>query len=291
MSNTVIERKGCGDELCFYEKFRRTVYDVVSGGDIRFVEMEKLARSYVDENWDRYRKLLEEEEDPDKYGLLGNMFRLGRGVEKDVEKAVELYRKGMNLGSGYAATEFGNTFWLGQGVERSYEKAVEMFRKGIKMGSGFAAGNLGYAFWIGQGVEQSAEKAAEMFRKGVDMESGYSASCFGNFFWNGKGVEQSNKKAVEMFRKGMEMGDDYARRRLKNILVEMDEISDEILDMLWDVDGLPIEVENLVLERKMRLVIDKNDKQERELKKLQLERSNAGKVLGGNLCGVISDFI
>ena len=335
MSNPVVERKGRDDdkELCFYEKFSRCVYDVVSGDKIRFIEAGKIARCYVSCDWDKYKKMLEEVDDPDKYGLLGNLFWWGRGVDQNYEKAVEIYRKGMEMGSGYATSELGsafsmgsafsiergveeddekaaelfrkgmnmgsgsaaanlgNAFWCEKGVEQSYEKAVELYRKGMNMGSGSAAANLGNAFWCEKGVEQSYEKAVELYRKGMKMGNGFAAAKLGYAFWRGRGIEQNYEKAVELYIAGIKMGSGHAKEEINDVLNDMDEFSDKILDMLWGIDALPMRMKNLVLKRKVGLLMEKNERQEKELKKLQLERSNAGKILGGNLCSVISEFI
>ena len=327
MSDITLEKKGGEGELCFYEKFMRVVYDVASNEEIRFIEMESLAKCYVGRKWVEYMKLLEKVRDSDKYAFLGDLYWYGRGTNKSVNKAVEMYQKGLEMGSGYAAVSLGDAFWLGGGVEQNDEKAVELYRTGLYIKSGHAAANLGDAFWQGRGVEQNYKKAIELFRKGIKMKCGYAAAKLGDAFWYGKGVEQNYEKAIELYRKGMvmgngyaaaelgcafwlgrgieqnvekaielhikgvKMGSRYAERRLKEILNKMEEFSNGSLDILWGIDNLPTKVRILVLERKLRLSNMIIEKQERELKKLQLERSRAGKVLGRNLCGVISDFI
>ena len=261
MSENKLEVKNDKPRFCFYERFRITVDNILNHEKIRFEEMSKLAHKFANDDWNGFKELLEKEQDPDKYGLLGDLISSGRrlGLFDDFEKSIELFQKGVSLGSGYSAACLGVAYERGKGVDVNIEKALENFQQGIEMGCGIAAVYYGTCLLKKHGLEQVKEEYIELLVKGILL-----------------GCEKTGKEVLE------------------RVLRKIDNISDEILDMISHIDGLPPKVEVLVLKRKVEKQekeLEKLEKTERELKRLQLERSNAGKVLGRNLCGVISDFI
>jgi hypothetical protein len=73
---------------------------------------------------------------------LGFCYAQGQGVERDLEQAVDWYRKGAEAGDGRAMAVLGFCYEQGQGVERDWEIAFEWYRKGMDLGEEMAAAGL-----------------------------------------------------------------------------------------------------------------------------------------------------
>ena len=73
---------------------------------------------------------------------LGKMLATGRGATKDEAKAVELFRKAIDLGHAAAANHLGVMYENGWGVCRDLGEAVTWYRKGAAAGDDLAKAAL-----------------------------------------------------------------------------------------------------------------------------------------------------
>ena len=62
-------------------------------------------------------------------GHLGFMYEYGNGVEKNEQKAVELYKKACDGGEVHGCTNLGVMYEYAIGVEKNEQKAVELYKK------------------------------------------------------------------------------------------------------------------------------------------------------------------
>lgn len=90
--------------------------------------------------------------------VLGNMYHDGWGVDKDITKALEWYRKAAD--QGYAEGQFalGHEYATGHGVPADAAKAIELFRKAAEQGHGQAQYRLGTYYHEGKHVPQDLGK-------------------------------------------------------------------------------------------------------------------------------------
>ena len=65
---------------------------------------------------------------------LGVCYETGRGVEQDIKKAVELFRKAADQGHAMAQYNLGHCYRTGEGVEKDIKKAAEWYRKAADQG-------------------------------------------------------------------------------------------------------------------------------------------------------------
>ncbi len=77
-----------------------------------------------------------------------------------ITNQVSAAEKQFNLGSAY---------FSGDGVEQDLPKAIEYFRKAAELGHGHAQFNLGLCYMNGSGVEQSDQEAALWLKKAADQ--------------------------------------------------------------------------------------------------------------------------
>jgi uncharacterized protein len=83
---------------------------------------------------------------------LGQMYRHGKGVPKDIKLAFKWYRKSAEQGNKLAQHILGFIYYKGVGVPRDYNVAVKWFRKSAEQGFAKAQFNLGLMYGRGQGV-------------------------------------------------------------------------------------------------------------------------------------------
>lgn len=82
---------------------------------------------------------LVEKEFPAALGLLGVMYQLGDGVERDLNKAVVLLTKAYELGDGTAAHNLGTIYAMGEDdIEQDFEKSKMYYRKAKELGAQYA---------------------------------------------------------------------------------------------------------------------------------------------------------
>ena len=96
---------------------------------------------------------------------LGNMYREGRGVKQDFQKAKEYYLKAMEKGNADAFSLLG----IINIQEKNYSEAKSNFEKAISLGCVTANINLGHMYRNGQGVKQNIQKAMELYQKALDV--------------------------------------------------------------------------------------------------------------------------
>jgi TPR repeat protein len=76
---------------------------------------------------------------PGALGLLGVMYQLGDGVDRDGPKAVSLLTKAVELGDGVSAHNLGTIYGMGlPGVPQDPVLSRQYYRKAKEMGAQFA---------------------------------------------------------------------------------------------------------------------------------------------------------
>ena len=65
-------------------------------------------------------------------------------------------------------TNLGIMYANGDGVEKNEQKAVELYKKACDGGEMAGCTNLGFMYANGNGVEKNEQKAAELFKKACD---------------------------------------------------------------------------------------------------------------------------
>jgi len=90
---------------------------------------------------------------------LGNLYLDGRGVEKNVQKGVDLITKSAEAHNIVAMYSLGYIYYFGKDVTENYATAAKWFLKSAEQGLSEAQKSLSYMFMHGQGVEKNLVKA------------------------------------------------------------------------------------------------------------------------------------
>ena len=104
-----------------------------------------------------------EQGDIEAQNQLGVMYVQGKGVARDFEEAVMLFRQAAEREHAPAQKNLGQMYQLGQGVAQNHREAVKWNRRAAEQGDARAQYNLGAAYAEGSGVTQDWVKAHMWF--------------------------------------------------------------------------------------------------------------------------------
>lgn len=134
---------------------------------------------------------------------LGWLYHRGLGMEADLEKAREYYRKAADAGHTSAMVNLGN---IGE-ENKDYKEAYRWYKRAYMLGDLQGEFNYANLFHHGWYVEQDQDFAFRLFLHAAG--EGHAAACFyvGHYLQEGIAVEQDPELAVEWFKRGAEQED------------------------------------------------------------------------------------
>ena len=95
------------------------------------------------------------------------MYRDGKGVERDLDKAIALMRQAANKNIGWAKNELIDLL-LKRNQEEDLNEAFELASDFSTKGDPSATGRLARMYRDGKGVEKDLNKAIELMRQAAD---------------------------------------------------------------------------------------------------------------------------
>ena len=101
---------------------------------------------------------------------LGRCYLYGKGVAKDMDKAIALFEKATEMGNDEAMYTLGVCYEVGNGVKGDAKKAAELYQRSTNLGNGNAMHNLAKCYRYGKGVDQNTRKATELFGLALDKD-------------------------------------------------------------------------------------------------------------------------
>jgi hypothetical protein len=88
----------------------------------------------------------------------------GRGVEKDIFKAFELFTKAASEANHiYAIKNLASCYKYGKGCEKNETKVFELYHQAMLLGNDIAIKQLGKCYEDGTGVNKNINKAIELY--------------------------------------------------------------------------------------------------------------------------------
>lgn len=180
---------------------------------------------------------------------LGDIYKSGELVKKDVTNARKCYyiahtlgsedamRKLLSLADFITESDFDGIKKLGSEklarerinaiselfqkadeayAQKNYRKAMEYWENASELGSIAAINNMGWLYYDGLGIEQNHGKAMELFLRAADKKSSSAMNYIGDMYENGLGVEQNDDKAKQWYKKAYTTENFFALRSRKN---------------------------------------------------------------------------
>ena len=145
---------------------------------------------------------------------LGMCYARGSGVEKDDDAAARFYRLSADQGDAVAQYNLGRCYGDGTGVETDLVEAVRFFRLSADQGHADAQNGLGHCYENGTGIEKDLVEAVRFYRLSADQGHAAAQYNLGVFYEYGTGVEKDLVEAVRFFRLSADQGDADAQYSL-----------------------------------------------------------------------------
>lgn len=99
---------------------------------------------------------------------IGQLYRLGRGVDQDYAKAGKWYEKAAEQWHSAARHNLAILYEKGLGVPINYAKAIDWYELAANQDYGFAQFNLAVMYSIGQGTKRDLVKAYKWYAIAAD---------------------------------------------------------------------------------------------------------------------------
>ena len=154
--------------------------------------------------------------------ILAKAFEKGDGVQKDLEKASEWWRRAGECGESYINTSPG--FFLQKGCD-GFDESMTFQHCATVADSGEPAAlkTLGFCYENGIGVARNPEKAFSLYNKAYSLlPDATVVSSLARCFTQGIGTKQDVEKGIELFNKAIEMGDTTAMIEFGKLLCSGD---------------------------------------------------------------------
>lgn len=107
----------------------------------------------------------------DIYNRLGYVYRLGKGVLKNVSLGYNYYKKSSDMGNEEGICMLGLCYEKGEGVNKNLKEAVRLYQIAEKKGSATAAAYLGTMYYLGEGgLSKNRNMAIRLWTKAGNAE-------------------------------------------------------------------------------------------------------------------------
>jgi TPR repeat protein len=133
-------------------------------------------------------------------------FMFGRGVAKDYDQAIKLYRQSAEQGFPLAMNNLGSSYYEGIGVAKDMAEGLRWIRRAAETGSPVGMLNLGTRYMQGQGVTKDEVQAVAWTRKAAELGEVNAMVSLGNMYKSGRGVAQDHAQAIRWFQRGADAG-------------------------------------------------------------------------------------
>lgn len=155
--------------------------------------------------------------------MMGRFCHYGHEVERDCAAAVEWYRKAAGKIAA-AKSHLGSCYEEGAGVEKDVTKAVALYRAAADEGDVFGTFRLAQCYAQGAGVGQDANRALEMLLSIDGKKFPYAQYVIGTYYETGTGVECDIDLAMTWYRRAAENGCVTAYVKLGTLLYDGDKV-------------------------------------------------------------------
>ncbi|WP_165814599.1 caspase family protein [Labrenzia sp. 011] len=138
--------------------------------------------------------------------VLGRMYFLGAGIDRDRKKAVELYRKAAERGDAYALHSLGLAEIRGDGTAQNEKAGLEKLLQSVEAGHTFSYNAIGGFYLNGEHVAENVDRAVYYYNRSAGRNDIYGFLNMGTLYRDGKGVPQDYEAALGWFKKAHEGG-------------------------------------------------------------------------------------
>lgn len=157
-----------------------------------------------------YNTLAAEKGNPEAFGGIATIHRLGLGVPVDLTKAAEATLKGALGGSDEMRVAMGVFYREGWGVQQSYNEARRWFELAVYSGRPSAMSALGDLYRRGRLGDPDPARALDYYRMAAAQEQTDAMNNIGMGYMRGDGVEADTDQGIAWLSRASELGNPYA---------------------------------------------------------------------------------
>ncbi len=142
------------------------------------------------------------------YGRIAYMYSNAKGVEYNLDKAVEMFKRSAEYGSSDAYFELGKLFFSDKYDCKNVERAIGLFKKGAQLDNEKCINQLAYIYFEGAQVEPDYALGVKYALASDRMGNTGCHSLLATAYWNGKGVEENWQLAKKYAESGLKAFED-----------------------------------------------------------------------------------
>ncbi|KAH3763273.1 sel1 repeat family protein [Pelomyxa schiedti] len=146
--------------------------------------------------------------------LLGVIYSLGVGVDKDTTLAAEYFRKGVSQGSVLSMRNLALCYLKGNGVPKNENEAFRLFKMGASMNSAPCQTEVATCLETGEGVGQDITEAVRMYSVAAQQVFPDAMAQLGYFLTVGTGdggTAPNPKEGITVLREAADWGHSSAQ--------------------------------------------------------------------------------
>ena len=161
---------------------------------------------------------------------LGKKYRDGQGVERNIQKAVELFTLAAKQGNSFAAFALGKMYLSNDAsLPRDEATALNWITYASERGNQFAQCYLGKLLLKGaDGIPQDTNAALRWLRASVDQGNVYAEYALAMAYLKGKIVPKDALKALELLRYASSQDHQFAQYQLGKMLLQGEEAPKDV---------------------------------------------------------------
>ena len=151
-------------------------------------------------------------------------------VERDFEKALQLFLREAQSGNALAMYDLGRMYADGLGMDTDAEQSAEWYGKAFRAfcalepegtkQTTYLQYRIGKMYDAGLGTQQNYAKAAQWYEKAVAADHKHAEYSLAGLYARGNGVEQNLVRAFDLYHRSADQGNPYACYELAKMLRE-----------------------------------------------------------------------
>lgn len=157
-------------------------------------------------------------------GLLGDFYRSGTGVAKDMAETVRWYSLAAERGDRFAARDLAQMYYEGNGVSKDFKQFLAWTAKAAELGHPEAQANLGLMLVQGKDLPKDVPTGVKLVQDAAAQGDGFAWSLVGNFHQDGL-LPKSPAKALAAYEQAVAKGYKEARFDITPALTRVAQIN------------------------------------------------------------------
>lgn len=162
---------------------------------------------------------------------LGKKYRDGQGVERNIQKAVELFTLAAKQGNSFAAFALGKMYLSNDAsLPRDGTTALNWITYASERGNQFAQCYLGKLLLKGaDGIPQDTNAALRWLRASVEQGNVYAEYALAMAYLKGESVPKDSLKAMELLKRASSREHQFAQYQLGKLLLQGEDVPKDVV--------------------------------------------------------------